>query len=85
MWTAGPVPFGYSAKDKKRVVDAIDAPVVRETFALLLQHRQMTIVARRLTEHGLLPRGLSRPSRLNYAGLRTPSLGWSEARCTQTS
>lgn len=66
-WTGGPVPFGYSAKDKKLVVNEVEARVVREAFALFLQHRQMAKVARELNERGLLPRGSSRPSRL---GLR---------------
>jgi DNA invertase Pin-like site-specific DNA recombinase len=66
-WTGGPVPFGYSVKDKKLIVNEVEARVVREAFALLLQHRQMAKVARELTERGLLPRGSSRPSRL---GLR---------------
>jgi site-specific DNA recombinase len=50
------VPFGYSAKDEKRVV--------YKTFALFLQHQQIAIVALRLTERGLLSRGSIRPSRL---------------------
>lgn len=66
-WTGGRVPFGYSAKDKKLVVTEVEARVVREAFALFLQHRQMAKVARELNERGLLPRGSSRPSRL---GLR---------------
>ena len=60
-WTGGPVPFGYSVKDKKLLVNEVEAQVVREAFALFLQHRQMAMVARTLTERGLLPRGSSRP------------------------
>jgi site-specific DNA recombinase len=40
-WTGGPVPFGYSVKDKKLLVNEVEAHVVREAFALFLQHRQM--------------------------------------------
>jgi site-specific DNA recombinase len=55
-WTGGPVPFGYSAKDKKLLVNDAEAHVVREAFALFLAHRQMAIVARELNRRGLLPR-----------------------------
>lgn len=55
-WTGGPVPFGYSAKDKKLLVNEAEAHVVREAFALFLAHRQMAIVARELNRRGLLPR-----------------------------
>ena len=55
-WTGGPVPFGYSVKDKKLLVNDAEAHVVREAFALLLAHRQMAVVARELNERGLLPR-----------------------------
>ena len=57
----GPVPFGYSVKDKKLLVNEVEAQIVREAFTLFLQHRQMAMVARTLTERGLLPRGSSRP------------------------
>lgn len=59
-WTGGPVPFGYSAKDKKLYVNEAEAHVVREAFALFLQHRQMAIVARELNRRGLLPRATKR-------------------------
>lgn len=50
------MPFGYSAKDKKLLVNEAEAHVVREAFALFLAHRQMAIVARELNRRGLLPR-----------------------------
>ena len=59
-WTGGPVPFGYSVKDKTLLVNDAEAHVVREAFALLLAHRQMAIVARELNERGLLPRASRR-------------------------
>ena len=55
-WTGGPVPFGYSAKDKKLVVNEAEAQIVREAFTLFLAHRQMAVVARELNKRGLLPR-----------------------------
>lgn len=51
-WTGGPVPFGCSAKEKKLVVNDVEARVVCEAFALFLQHRQMAKVARKLNERG---------------------------------
>ncbi len=59
--TGGPVAFGDSVKDKKLLVNEVEAQVVREAFTLFLQHRQRAMVARTLTERGLLPRGSSRP------------------------
>ena len=47
-WTGGPVPFGYSVKDKKLLVNEVEAQIVREAFTLFLQHRQMAMVARTL-------------------------------------
>jgi site-specific DNA recombinase len=37
--TGGPVPFGDSEKDKKLLVNEVEAQVVREAFTLFLQHR----------------------------------------------
>ncbi|MCL2726671.1 MAG: recombinase family protein [Polyangiaceae bacterium] len=59
-WTGGPVPFGYSMKDKKLYVNEAEALIVREAFALFLTHRQMAVVARELNKRALLPR---RPKR----------------------
>jgi DNA invertase Pin-like site-specific DNA recombinase len=62
-WTGGPVPFGYGARDKKLVVDEVEAHTVREAFSLFLQHRQFAPVARMLTAQGLLPRAPKRPAK----------------------
>jgi DNA invertase Pin-like site-specific DNA recombinase len=59
-WTGGPVPFGYSAKDKKLLVNEAEAHIVHKAFALFLSHRQMAIVARELNRRGLLPRASKR-------------------------
>jgi DNA invertase Pin-like site-specific DNA recombinase len=67
-WTGGPVPFGYSAKDKRLVVNEVEASIVREAFALFLQHRRIFAVAGALNERGLLPRGC--PARPAKHGLR---------------
>jgi len=60
-WTAGPVPFGYWVIDKKPLVNEVEAQVIHEAFTLFLRYRQMAMVARTLTECGLLPRESSRP------------------------
>jgi site-specific DNA recombinase len=62
-WTGGPVPFGYSVKDKKLYINDVEAHVVREAFALFLQHRQMAVVARVLNRRGLQPRASRRQSK----------------------
>lgn len=62
-WTGGPVPFGYSAKDKKLYVNEPEAHVVREAFTLFLQHRQMAVVVRELNRRGLPPRASRRTSK----------------------
>ena len=56
-WTGGPVPYGYSVKDKKLLVNELEARVVREAFDLFLMHRQQAKVAHLLNERMLLPRG----------------------------
>src|SRR5574341_480246 len=38
-WTGGPVPLGYSVVDKRLVVNELEAVVVREIFALYIEHR----------------------------------------------
>jgi DNA invertase Pin-like site-specific DNA recombinase len=63
-WTGGPVPFGYSAKDKRLVVNEVEAAIVREAFSLFLQHRRIFTVASSLNESRLLPRGsVKRPAK----------------------
>lgn len=51
-WTGGPVPLGYTVDDKRLVVDELEAVVVREVFALYLEHRAALAVVRRLNERG---------------------------------
>ena len=67
-WTGGLVPFGYTAQDKKLVVNELEARVVREAFELFLMHRQQAKVAHLLNERKLLPRGTT----------RTKTLAWSK-------
>jgi DNA invertase Pin-like site-specific DNA recombinase len=49
-WTGGPVPLGYTVIDKRLVVDELEAVLVREIFALYLEHRSALGVARLLKE-----------------------------------
>lgn len=63
-WTGGPVPFGYSAKDKRLVINEAEAAIVREAFALFLQHRRIFAVATSLNDRRQLPRGMAgRPAK----------------------
>ena len=45
LWTGGPVPLGYDVREKKLVVNPVEAPVVREAFELYLAHKSAGIVA----------------------------------------
>jgi site-specific DNA recombinase len=49
-WTGGTVPLGYSVVDKKLVVNELEAVLVREIFALYLEHRSALAVVRILNE-----------------------------------
>jgi DNA invertase Pin-like site-specific DNA recombinase len=55
-WTGGTVPFGYLVRDRRLVIDEIDAPIVREMFDSYLVLRSALAVARGLTERGCLRR-----------------------------
>lgn len=56
-WTGGPVPYGYTTKEKRLVHHELEAATVREAFDLYVEHRQLAFVATRLNEEGKLPRG----------------------------
>jgi DNA invertase Pin-like site-specific DNA recombinase len=47
-WTGGRVPLGYDVEAKKLVVNVLEAVIVREVFALYLQHRSALVVMREL-------------------------------------
>ncbi len=49
-WTGGPVPLGYTVENKKLVVNELEAVLVREIFALYLEHRSALEVVRALKE-----------------------------------
>ncbi|MEO8182403.1 MAG: recombinase family protein, partial [Deltaproteobacteria bacterium] len=49
-WTGGPVPLGYTVVDKRLVVEELEAVLVREIFALYLEHRSALGVARLLKD-----------------------------------
>ena len=49
-WTGGPVPLGYTVKEKRLVVNEAEAVLVREVFALYLEQRSTLAVARLLNE-----------------------------------
>ncbi len=64
-WTGGLVPLGYDSVDGKLVVNESEATVVREIFALYLEHRSVLTVVRTLTVRARMPkvRGASGPPR----------------------
>jgi site-specific DNA recombinase len=45
-WTGGSVPLGYTVKEKKLVVNPVEAPLVKEIFELYLAHKSTVAVAR---------------------------------------
>jgi DNA invertase Pin-like site-specific DNA recombinase len=55
-WTGGLPPLGYDLVGGKLVVHEAEALVVREIFALYLEHRAVLTVVRVLTERGRLPK-----------------------------
>jgi site-specific DNA recombinase len=55
-WTGGPVPLGYTAVDKKLVVDDEAVPVVREIFDLYIERGSALRVAQTLNDRGTLKR-----------------------------
>jgi DNA invertase Pin-like site-specific DNA recombinase len=59
-WTGGPCPLGYKVEAKKLVINDDEAPVVREAFRLLLEHRRMSTVASLMNRRELLPRKTKR-------------------------
>ncbi|MDP1826614.1 MAG: recombinase family protein [Archangium sp.] len=59
-WTGGPCPFGYNVVDKKLTINELEAPIVREAFEVLLQHRRMATVAAVMNERERLPRKTKR-------------------------
>jgi site-specific DNA recombinase len=52
-WTGGPIPFGYTVKEKRLVVNDDEAVLVREIFALYLEQRSALAVARILNQRRL--------------------------------
>jgi site-specific DNA recombinase len=52
-WTGGPVPLGYTVKEKRLIVNEAEAVLVREIFALYLEQRSALAVARLLNERHL--------------------------------
>jgi site-specific DNA recombinase len=56
-WTGGPIPLGYTVKDKRLVVNEAEAVLVREIFDLYLEQRSALAVARILNERHLSSQG----------------------------
>ena len=67
-WTGGPVPLGYRVEEKRLFEVELEAVVVREAFALYLEHRSTLEVARILNaRHRSTKRHRSEKGRLREA------------------
>jgi hypothetical protein len=53
MWTGGRVPLGYDVRDRKLVVNAVEAPRVRRVFDLFVGTGSGVETARRLRAEGI--------------------------------
>jgi site-specific DNA recombinase len=53
MWMGGWAPLGYEVKDRKLVVNEVDANLVRSIFQRFLKTGSTTILARQLIEEGV--------------------------------
>jgi len=56
IWMGGPVPFGYSAENRKLVIREDEAGVVRMVFERFLKVGSATIVAQQLNAAGIMSR-----------------------------
>jgi site-specific DNA recombinase len=52
-WTGGVVPFGFEVRDKRLVMNELEAATVRAAFELFVEHEQLSVAARLLTERAL--------------------------------
>jgi site-specific DNA recombinase len=73
-WTGGTVPLGYTVKEKRLVVNELEAVLIREIFALYLEQRSALAVARILNERHL---SLTRHRQKN--GDLRPARPWTKA------
>jgi site-specific DNA recombinase len=72
-WTGGPIPLGYTVKDRRLEIDEFESMVVREVFELFLQHGQMALVARELNARGRLTK-----HHTSRAGRRRSARPWTK-------
>lgn len=70
-WTGGPIPLGYTVKDKRLLVDEAESVLVREIFGLYLEQRSALAVARILNER--------RPSSTEDDGVTRVTRTWTNA------
>ncbi len=70
-WTGGPIPLGYTVKDKRLLLDDAEAVLVREIFALYIEQRSALAVARILNERG--------PSSTEDDGVAQANRPWTNA------
>lgn len=55
-WTGGRIPYGYGVRDRKLIVNRVEALVVRDAFDAYLATQSLLGVIRALTEKGWMPR-----------------------------
>ncbi len=53
-WTGGTIPLGYDVKDKKLVINAKEAEIVKAIFKLFLDHRSFNAVATELNRRKIV-------------------------------
>jgi len=56
IWMGGRVPFGYQNENKQLFIDEQEAKIVRQMFALYLQHRKIRLVKEELDCKGMKSR-----------------------------
>ena len=84
-WTGGPVPFGYSAKDKKLLVNEVEAQVVREASRCSCSTGRWQWSRARSPSAGSCREARAARRRMGFARRRTPSRACSGTRSTRAS
>jgi DNA invertase Pin-like site-specific DNA recombinase len=66
----GPTPLGYGLKDKKLVIDEVEAKTVRQIFAGYLEHGSLTALMRHLDCEGIVTKRTVRKDGSTRGGVR---------------
>lgn len=73
LWAGGPIPLGYDSKEKRLQINTWEAKIVRDMFALYLQHRSAATVARILRSKGY------KTKERKYKGAMRSAQTWTKA------